>query len=113
MQAAEEYQSDQLGLWGELYLLFGYASLPLFFLVAFLFKRVYFAFRGPSPFVITVKRVVCLSIFVAVVNSFGMDWTLGQVIPLLAAVYIYRYFFAARRTGREIAPAPSGALAAQ
>jgi hypothetical protein len=75
--------------------LFGWASLPVFFVVAFLFKRVYVSFRDRDPFVLTMKRVVTLSAFALVVNSFGLDWVLMEVIPMIAAIYIYRYFFAA------------------
>ena len=96
-KAASEtfYQSDQIGLWGEMYALLGWASLPLFFLGAFLFKRVYVTLSAREPFVLTMKRVVTLSTFVLVVNSFGFDWVLMEVLPLIAAIYIYRYFFAA------------------
>jgi hypothetical protein len=53
----EEYQSDQLGIYGEFYGLFAYASLPLFFVLAFMFKRIYSRAKSPSPFVFTMKRV--------------------------------------------------------
>ena len=89
------YQSDQIGLWGEMYALLGWASLPFFFVGAFLFKRVYVTLSDREPFVLTMKRVVTLSTFVLVVNSFGFDWVLMDVLPLIAAIYIYRYFFAA------------------
>lgn len=93
--SAEEYQSDQLGIYGELFVLFGYASLPLFFVGAVLFKRVYAAFKDANPFQLTIKRVVTLSLFVAVINSFGLDWALLNLVSLVVALYMYRYFFAA------------------
>jgi hypothetical protein len=90
---SESYQSDQLGIYGELYALFGYASLPLFLLIAFLFKRVYGRVRSENPFVLAMKRVVVLWVFVRTMNSYGFDWTLLEIIPRIAAIYIYQFFF--------------------
>ena len=93
--SAEEYQSDQLGIYGELFVLFGYASLPLFFVGAVLFKRVYAAFKDVDPFRLTIKRVLTLYMFVVVINSFGLDWALLNLVSLIVVMYAYRYFFAA------------------
>ena len=93
--SAEEYQSDQLGVYGELFVLFGYAGLPLFFVGSFLMKRVYFALRAANPFTLAMKRVVTLAIFVQVINSFGFDWTIAEVVPFVAGIYIFRAFFPA------------------
>jgi len=98
------YQSDQLGIWGELYVLMGWASLPIFFLAGFLFKRSYVSLRGSDPFVLTMKRVVTLSAFALVVNSFGLDWVVMDVLPMLVAIYIYRYFFAAAPLPPSVSP---------
>jgi hypothetical protein len=92
-QAAETYQSDQFGMYGEFYALFGYASLPLFFLVAYLFKRVYVGMRSANPFALTMKRVIVLFVFVRLLDSYGIDWTILETLPLVAAIYIYKYFF--------------------
>jgi hypothetical protein len=92
-RAAESYQSDQLGMYGEFYALFGYASLPLFFLVAYLLKRVYGGLRSGNPFVLTMKRVVVLFVFVKMLDSFGLDWIILDTLSLVVAIYIYRYFF--------------------
>jgi len=89
------YQSDQLGIYGEGFLLASYAAFPLMFVVAWLFKRVYVAFDDDDPYMFTIKRVVTLSLFVETINSFGIDWVLMDTITLIAAVYIYRWFFAA------------------
>ena len=98
--SAEEYQSDQLGIYGELYVLFGYASLPVFFVGAFMFKRAYMALRTPDAFILTMTRVATLFMFAVVVNSFGLDWALFDLLPLVAAIYLYRYFFAVAPDGR-------------
>ena len=99
--STEEYQSDQLGVYGELFVLFGYASLPLFFVGGFLIKRAYFGMRAANPFVLAMKRIVTLVIFAEIVNSYGFDWTLADIVPLVAGIYLLQLFFAA-------SPAPAG-----
>ena len=91
------YHSDQFGIYGELYALFGYASLPLFFLIAFALKRLYVRLESDNPFALVMKRVVVLSVFVAIVNSYGMDWTIIEAVPFVVAIYLYKYFFRSRR----------------
>ena len=105
------YQSDQIGIYGELYTLFGYVSLPFFFLVAFTLKRVYIRSHGQNPFVLTMKRVVVLAIFVRTIDSFGFDWTIGEVLPLVVAVFLYAAFFASRRVASS-GPELNGAAGA-
>jgi hypothetical protein len=90
---SESYQSDQLGIYGEFYALFGYASLPLFLLSAFLFKRVYGRMRSENPFFLAMKRVVVLWVFVRTLDSYGFDWTLLETFPRIAAIYVYQFFF--------------------
>jgi hypothetical protein len=103
------YQSDQFGIYGELYALFAYASLPLMFLAAFLLKRLYVSISDPLPYMRAIKRVVVLFVFVKLINSFGLDWILGEVIPLIAGVYLYSFFFGSRRVVPPQAPLVPGA----
>jgi hypothetical protein len=105
----ESYQSDQLGIYGEFYGLFGYASLPLFFVIAFLIKRTYVSLRNVNPFTFTMKRVVILSVFVKIVDSYGMDWVIIETVPLVAAIYIYSRFFRCRLVATRGTVDPSGA----
>jgi hypothetical protein len=91
------YHSDQFGMYGELYALFGYASLPLFFLISLALKRLYVRLESDNPFALVMKRVVVLSVFVANVNSYGMDWTIIEAVPFVVAIYLYKYFFRSRR----------------
>jgi hypothetical protein len=95
--ASDYYQSDQFGVYGELYAVFGYASLPLFFLIAFVLKRYYVRLAGGNPFILTMKRLILLSIFIRVVNSYGMDWTMIEMLPFVVAMYVYRFFFRSKR----------------
>ena len=75
-EAAEFYQSDQFGIYGELFALFGYGSLLAFLLVAYLLKRAFMAMRGVNPFTLAMKRVVVLFVFVDLLHSYGIDWVI-------------------------------------
>ncbi len=99
-EVTEIYQSDQFGIYGELYALFGYGSLPLFFLIAFLLKRVYVRLKSENPFTLAMKRLIVLSVFVKIVNSYGMDWTIIETVPFVVAIYLYKFLFRSRRVSR-------------
>ena len=90
---SDSYKSDQLGIYGEFYALFGYASLPLFLLTAFLMKRVYSRMKSENPFILVMKRVIVLWLFVRTLDSYGFDWTIVEALPRIAAIYIYQIFF--------------------
>lgn len=92
----EGYQSDQLGIYGEFYALFGYASIAPFFLMAFLLKRIYVGLRSANPYILAMKRIILLYLFDVSINSFGFDWLLIQAAPFVASIYIYRFFFPSR-----------------
>jgi hypothetical protein len=95
--AAEVYHSDQIGLYGEFYTLFAWASLPLFFLVPYLIKRIYVRLRGPNPFLLAMKRVATLLVFVKLVDSFGVDWIIVEMVPFVLGIALYSIFFSSRR----------------
>jgi hypothetical protein len=96
-EVAEVYQSDQLGIYGEYYGLFGYGSLILFFLTAYLLKLTFLGMRSVNPFTFAMKRVVVLFVFVDLLHSYGVDWVILETIPLAAAILIYGFFFATKR----------------
>jgi hypothetical protein len=100
-QVDEYYQSDQLGIYGEFYALFRYGSLPVLFLVAALLKQLYVRVGSRDPFVLAMLRVLILTVFLWTIDSFGFDWTLGEAIPFVASIIIYRACFAARRVARS------------
>jgi hypothetical protein len=105
----ENYHSDQVGIYGEFYGLFGYACLPLLFLIAFGFKHMYLRLVGHTPFVLAMKRVFILFIFVKTIDSFGVDWTILEALPLLVAMFIYTPFFSCRPVPlSSIGRAPGG-----
>ena len=93
----EEYQSDQFGLYGELYTLFTWGSIPIFFILAFLLKRIYLRLKGTNPFDLAIKRIVVLYTFGILINSYGLDWVVIEVVPILVAIVVYKAFFKTRR----------------
>lgn len=97
-RVSEAYQSDQLCLYGDMYGLLAYGSLPLFFLIGYGFKRVFTAISTVSPFKSGVIRLVVLMAFLMLLNSYGLDWVIIDVVILLASIPIWMFFFASRRT---------------
>jgi len=93
---AGQYRSDQLGVYGELYALFGYASIPLFFGLGFLLKRIYVRLKEKDTFDLALKRVIILVVFGWIINSYGLDWIILQTLVLWASVWMYKFFFRAR-----------------
>jgi hypothetical protein len=100
------YQSDQIGIYGEMYVLFGYSSLPLFLVLAWGIKRIFVALRGGNPYLLAMKRVIVLSFFVRTLDSFGLDWSVGEIVPILVATYLYSIVFSSHTPA-----SPGGPLA--
>jgi hypothetical protein len=102
---SEDYQSDQLGIYGEFYALFGFACLPILFVGAYLLKRIYAKLRTANPFGLMMKRIVVLFVFERMVDSYGFDWTALETIALMTAIFIYTRLFAIRRSrNSEVVP---------
>jgi hypothetical protein len=101
---AEEYQSDQLGLYGEFYTIFNWASIPVFFTLAFFLSRVYRGLKGRNPYDLTIKRIVVLYVFISLLNSFGIDWVIIEVVPMVAAIVLYKVFFTTKRASDHRPP---------
>ena len=108
---AELYQSDQLGIFGELYGLFGWYSLPLFFLTTYVLKLAFLGMRSTNPFTFAMKRVIVLYVFFDLLNSYGMDWVILETIGLMAALFIYGFFFTTIKTSDGV-PRPPQRIAA-
>jgi hypothetical protein len=108
----EFYHSDQLGIHGELYTLFGWGALPLFFLIPYFIKRSYARASGRTPFDRAMKRVILLLIFIKLVDSYGLDWIIIEMLPFVIAVAIYSAAFSSRRVvSEQDAPGASRGLA--
>jgi hypothetical protein len=97
-RSSDDYQSDQLGIYGEFYTLFGFACLPVLAAGAYLLKRIYARLRSANPFSLMMKRIVVLFVFEQMVDSYGVDWTMVETISLVTAIFIYTYLFAIRRS---------------
>lgn len=70
------YQSNQLTIYGEYYVLFGkWLSLPFFSGIAFVFSYVYRKFEMASLNTV-IYRYLSLSTFYAVLVGFGSDWVI-------------------------------------
>lgn len=97
-QSSEDYQSDQLCVYGEFYDLFGFWCLPILFAGAYLLKRTYARLRGANPFALLMKRIVLLFVFERMLDSYGVDWTMIETIALTTAIFIYAQIFSIRRS---------------
>jgi hypothetical protein len=107
MRVLDQYQSDQLDVYGEFYCLFGYGSLPLLFIVAYAIKKAYLGVKTGGPYRRAVTRVIILLIFLGVVRSFGIDWVIIEAVPVITGRYLYARVFANRRlpaTPLSVAP---------
>jgi hypothetical protein len=93
---SEAYQSDQIGIHGEFFVVFGWVSLPLLFMLTFLLKHLYVRASSPNPYIFAMKRIVLLFVFVRSIESFGMDWTVTEIVPLIMAIFVYSKFFTSR-----------------
>ena len=91
--AATHQQSDQMGLYGELYILFTYWSLPIFFLITFWLGRLYKNIKSNDLFLMNIKRSLLLIIFYNIINSFGLDGLIIDNSILIIQVFVYSYIF--------------------
>ncbi|QOY54065.1 hypothetical protein HUE87_09265 [Candidatus Sulfurimonas marisnigri] len=90
---ASMYQSDQLGIHGELYVLFGYNSVWLFFLMAYFLKYVYNRIPSNNLFNIYLYKFFILFLFISMIKDFGLDWIILYNLLLLVSLYINSLFF--------------------
>lgn len=93
------YQSDQLGIHGEMYSLFGYFSIFLFYPIGLCFKFVFKKLKTNNFFVQTTNRVFLIIIFLTFIKSFGIDWLIYDVIVLFIALHIGAFFFRFKKMG--------------
>jgi hypothetical protein len=91
--AATHQQTDQMGIYGELYVLCSYWSLPIFFIITYCIGRIYKKMSSYDLFLINVKRTLLLIIFYNIINSFGLDGLIIDNSVLIIQVLIYSYLF--------------------
>ena len=78
-----EYQSDQMGIYGESYVLFyGYLALIALFFYAFFLQRIYIKLNSLDTFTSYYFKAVLLCFFYLSMNSFGTDWISFDIITI-------------------------------
>lgn len=91
---SQKYQSDQIGIHGELYALFGYGSVFLFFIIPYSLSYLYNNISNTNLFMQYIYKYFLLYTFVSIINSFGIDWTLLYSFILFVSLHIhYNIFF--------------------
>lgn len=105
-QKIESYNSDQFSVYGEYYVLFnGWFSLPVFFIVAFIFQTVYSPIRGRNLFNKLVIRAFIIYIFYTWLNSFGTDWIIIESTRMGVVLFVMLYainYFSIKRVKRRL-----------
>jgi hypothetical protein len=109
--ATEAYQSDQIGVYGEFFVLMGWLSLPALFTLALLLKRIYVRMSGANPYILAMKRIVVLFAFGRIIDSFGLDWMITETVSLVLAIVLYTKFFTSRPVAHAAAVEPQLATA--
>lgn len=98
------YHTDMFGLYGEMYNLFGYASLPIIYFIAYLLKYA-FRYKGKfNPRIIALNRILVLLVFFQWMNSFGLDWILMNILIAMVSFYGISKLFLVRlkSNGRNV-----------
>lgn len=92
---AESYQSDQMGIYGEYYVLFfGYPALIGFFFLAYIFQWLYDSFRTKNFLLACLYRVLLVNTFLLYMNSFGTDWVFFEFIGTVCTCLVFtRYYY--------------------
>lgn len=101
------YQSDQMGIYGEFYILFyGYPALIAFFLFAFSFQKAYGVFKNANSIRTCLYRAIVLFLFYKYLNSFGIDWfALDVVSVFLTSLLFVRYYIRKKKVvGKLVSP---------
>jgi hypothetical protein len=87
-EATDTYHTDQFGLYGEMYNLFGYFSLIVLYYLSFYLKRLFAYNVGLNPVINGLKKFTLLYIFYRLFNSFGIDWILMNLFTLTVSFYL-------------------------
>lgn len=91
-QVAESYHTDQLGVFGELYVLFGYFGIVVIFTMGYAIQRAYQHDAGGSRLVLAIRRYTIITIFYNLINSYGVDWVVIDGVVLIVSVMITERF---------------------
>lgn len=82
------YHTDQFGIYGELYLLFGYWSILVSGVVGMLLTKLYF--RRCNFFLesVVLSRTILLLVFSLLINSFGLDYVLFKFCVIFFGAFV-------------------------
>ena len=93
-RVSKMYQSDEFTIFGEFYvLMYKWVSLIPLFLISFIFKRIYVRIAIGNEFLYYVKRTLVLYVFYVMINSFGIDWLISDIIGVVFTYFIFKGFF--------------------
>ena len=81
------YHTDFFGIYGEMYGLFHYASLPVVYIIAYMLKSAFRCKGKVNPRLIALKRILILWIFFQLMNSYGFDWLLIDAVIIGLSYY--------------------------
>ena len=84
----DSYHSDQIGIYGEMYCIFGLISFPIYFFLARMLKKLYNYKSKLSIFRFSLKNIILLLFFHQLMNSFGLDWILIKTTITVISFYV-------------------------
>lgn len=98
------YQSDQLTVFGELFLLFGgWFSLILYFPLGVLLKRFYVYLCNSLSVFSYFRSALFLYLFYLLINSFGLDWLMFDALSALISYLFFVTVVKNKRNEKNIA----------
>lgn len=101
IEAAEMYNSDMMGVYGEYYVMFfGYPALAVIFFLAFIFQRIYDTL-GINSLPDNLYKVLVVTIFFTWVNSFGTDWIVIEFVTTICTAFFLKSFYYTHTKKRE------------
>ncbi len=95
------YNTDQLGLYGEIYNIFGYASLIVLFAMSIFIKKCYCYIGRLNPFELALKNIFLLLMFYKLINSFGLDWIILDMVTTIISFWALSKLFRLRKSSRS------------
>ena len=101
---SESYHSDQLTIYGEFYsLFFGWGSLIIFFFTGYIFQKFYDKKNRLGGCKTAIQKGLILLVFFQLINSFGLDWLLFDIVSFYICYIIFqKLLFKNRRNYTKI-----------
>jgi hypothetical protein len=87
------YRSDQMGIYGEYYVLFrGYPAIIVFFVIAFIFQKTYELLNRTHSIKSCIYTAILLKFFYLHLNSYGIDWLFIDIVAAFLTVFLFGRF---------------------